>query len=318
MPPLLALLALPLAAHALVTRWTCSAPRAPLTPSAPLPAGLTFSQLVCNSSAIPLFGAAGPLNVSVVAVDLTRPTLRLVPLANASLAPLDAMAAALPARRLWAGVNGGYFWRTDSAGFFDGVCLGKTRAEALLPPSLAAPNQGVGDGAVVAGGALLASSCDCLGYSRPALLSINGSASRIDVQRRGAAPLFGTALDSLAAGPNLVSSNASGPYLDIPADDDNIGNILEHSANTAVGLLANGTALLVTTDGFDGCSGLDATCGCNAFTLAYLMKDYFGVASALGMDQGGSTTMFVRGAGVVTNPGQGVRAVFSALFVEEI
>jgi exopolysaccharide biosynthesis protein len=51
--------------------------------------------------------------------------------------------------------------------------------------------------------------------------------------------------------------------------------------------------------------------------MAYLLKDYFGAASALGMDQGGSTTMFVRGAGVVTNPGQGVRAVFSALFVEE-
>jgi exopolysaccharide biosynthesis protein len=115
-----------------------------------------------------------------------------------------------------------------------------------------------------------------------------------------------------------VSSNASGPFVDIPPDDDNIGNILEHSANTAVGLLANGTALLVTVDGYDGCSGLDATCGTNAYTLAYLMKDYFGVASALGMDQGGSTTMFVRGAGVVSNIGQGVRAVFSALFVEEV
>jgi exopolysaccharide biosynthesis protein len=85
-----------------------------------------------------------------------------------------------------------------------------------------------------------------------------------------------------------------------------------------VGLLANGTALLVTVDGFDGCSGLDATCGTNAFTLAYLMKDLFGVASAMGMDQGGSTTRFVRGAGVVTNPGQGVRAIFSGLFVEEV
>jgi hypothetical protein len=298
------------AAHALTTQWACTPSLSPATPTAPLPAGLTFAQLVCTSSAIPLFGRSGPINVSVVAVDLTRPALRLVPVANASLAQLDAMAAALPARRLWAGINGGYFWRLDSKSFLDGVCLGKSRAEALLPPSLSAPNQGVGDGAVVAGGVLLAASCNCVGYSRPALLSINGSASRIDVQGRGAVPLFGTALDSLAAGPNLVSVNASGPYLDIPADDDNIGNILEHSANTALGLLANGTALLVTVDGFDGCSGLDATCCTNAFTLAYLMKDFFGVASALGMDQGGSTSMFVRGAGIVSNPGQGVR-VFS-------
>ena len=132
-------------------------------------------------------------------------------------------------------------------------------------------------------------------------------------------------------------------------------NILEHSANTAVGLLPNGTALLVTTDGYDGCSGFDPSCGANAFTLAYvnfcerlrgaqkaagppflmtprhplppthpkhvcryLMKDYFNVSSAMGMDQGGSTTMWVQGLGYVTNPGQGVREIFSALFVEEV
>ena len=179
-------------------------------------------------------------------------------------------------------------------------------------------NLGIGDGVIVAGGALLASNCDCIGYSRPAVLTINGSSSRIDVAHRGDPAPHGLALDSIAAGPNLVSSNASGAFIDIPADDDNIGNILEHSANTAVGLYANGTALLVTTDGFDGCSGFDATCGTNAYTLAYLMKDFFGVASAMGNDQGGSTTMWVKGAGVVTNPGQGVRPVFSGLFVEQV
>ena len=36
-------------------------------------------------------------------------------------------------------------------------------------------------------------------------------------------------------------------------------------------------AVLVTTDGFDGCPLLNATCGTNAFTLAYLFKDYFNV-----------------------------------------
>ena len=74
----------------------------------------------------------------------------------------------------------------------------------------------------------------------------------------------------------------------------------------------------MTTDGYDGCSGLDASCGTNAFTLAYLMKDFFGVQAAMGLDQGGSTTMWVQGAGVVSNPGQGVRDVFSGLFVEAV
>jgi hypothetical protein len=265
-----------------------------------------------------LFGRAGPLNVSFLSVDLTQPSLRLVPVVNATLATVEAMAAAQPTRKLLGGINGGYFWRVDSTSFFDGVCVGKSRAEALAPPSTATPNTGVGDGAVVAQGSLLASNCDLPGYSRPAVLTLNGAASRIDVVHRGNAPPAGLALDSLAAGPNLVSSNASGSFLDIPSDDDNIGNILEHSANTAVGLYANGTAILVTTDGVDGCSGLDATCGANAFTLGYLMKDFFLVASAMGCDQGGSTTMWVRGGGTVTNPGQGVRNIFSALFVEQV
>ena len=298
-----------------VTTWSC-ATRPPALPS--LPAGLSFSQLICTSSPIPIFGRAGPLNVSVFSVDLASGAFRLAPLTSSSLATVGAMAAAAAPRKLWGGVNGGYFWRTDVATFLDTVCQGKTRADALAAPSAAAPNAGVGDGAVIAGGELLASNCDCPGFSRPAVLTINGSSSRVDVLRRGDPPPFGRALDALSAGPNLVSSNASGPFINIPKDDDNIGNVFEHSANTAVGLLPNGTAILVTTDGYDGCNPFDASCGTNAFTLAYLMKDYFGVASAMGMDQGGSTTMWVSGVGVVTNPGRGVRDVFSALFVEEL
>ena len=37
----------------------------------------------------------------------------------------------------------------------------------------------------------------------------------------------------------------------------------------------------------------------------------------MAMDQGGST-MFVKGQGVVSNPGAGVRAVFSGLFLEAV
>lgn len=299
------------------TSWTCD-PRPP-SPLA-LPAGLSFHQLMCSSPYIPVFGRAGPLNVSVLAVDLALGTLRLTPITNTTLSAVGVMGAsgAARGRKLWGGINGGYFWRTDVSSFADGVCLGKTRADATAAPSASAPNHGVGDGAVVGGGALLGSNCNCVGFSRPAVLTLNGSSSRVDVVHRGDPPPFGLAFESIAAGPNLVSSNASGAFVDIPKDDDNIGNILEHSANTAVGLLPSGIALLVTTDGFDECSGLDPTCGANAFTLAYLMKDFFNVSSALGMDQGGSTTMWVQGLGVVSNPGKGERDVFSALFVEEL
>ena len=299
------------------TSWTCVPnPTAASTP--PLPTGATFLQLVCSSPSIPIFGKAGPLNVSVLSADLTLPTLRLSPIADAALKPVDEQAASYPSRTFLGGINGGYFWRTDSSSFIDGVCLGKSRADAQQPPSLATPNTGVGDNAVVANGTLLSSNCDCAGNSRPAVLTINASHSRIDVLHRGDPPLFGLAFDAIGSGPNLVSTNASGTFLDIPSDDDNFSNILEHSANTAVGLYANGTAILVTTDGYDGCPLLNPTCGTNAFTLGYLMKDYFGVQSAMGMDQGGSTTMFVKGLGVVTNPGRGTRNIFSALMVEEV
>lgn len=206
-----------------VSTWSCSTARPAAAAPLPLPAGLSFSQLVCTSSPIPVFGKAGPLNVSVLSADLTAGNLRLVPLASPSLATVGAMAAASPGRRLWGGINGGYFWRTDVHSFVDTVCQGKSRAQAEAAPSATAPNAGVGDGAVFSGGQLLASNCDCAGFSRPAVLTINGSLSRVDVLHRGDAPPFGPALDAIAAGPNLVASNASGAFVAIPSDDDNIG-----------------------------------------------------------------------------------------------
>jgi hypothetical protein len=46
-----------------------------------------------------------------------------------------------------------------------------------------------------------------------------------------------------------------------------IGNILEHSANTGFGINSNGTVYLVTLDGHDGCPAADPTCGTNAFIM---------------------------------------------------
>ncbi len=135
------------------------------------------------------------------------------------------------------------------------------------------------------------------------------------------------------------------------------GNILEHSANTGVGLqgvpppgwassscgqalqapLATAaaasagpaqTAFLVTVDGYDGCPFLDSTCGTNAFLLAGFFKDCLGVNAAMGMDQGGSTTMWVAAEqaanptthGIVSNTSgrahDGVRSVFNGLYVQ--
>jgi hypothetical protein len=308
------------------TNWTCAE-----LSSVQLAPGARWQRLKCSGVGIPLFGPSDGIVVNVVVGDLSAASgLRLVPGVAAvgpsgfALDSLDRIAAAQGGggSNILAGINAGYFYRLDVATFFDGVCIGKGASDAKQAPSLTAPNNGITDGTTVVGGKLLGSNCDCPGFSRPVILTIDGVNSRFDVLTRGAEPPEGLAKDAVGAGPNLVSANASGSYVDIPSDDDNIGNILEHAANTGVGLrptAAGGVeALLVTTDGYDGCGLLNSTCGTNAFSLAYLFKDYFNATTAMAMDQGGSTTMFVAGQpdnGIVSHSGGGARAIASALFL---
>ena len=194
----------------------------------------TWTSLNCSSLPphIPDWGAFGPLVVNVVTARVDAASnLRLVPVAappSTTLAPLNALAAA-DGRQLLAGINGGYFWRVDVSTFVDSVCQGKTFADANLQPAWSTPNSGVGDGATVAAGVALSSNCNKPGFSRPAVLTLNGTSSNVAVLHRGALPPAGLTLDSISAGPNLVTSNSSGSFIDIPADDDNLGNILEHA-----------------------------------------------------------------------------------------
>lgn len=284
------------------------------------------------------------LTVNSVTVDLTTNTIRAVPAVsidtNSPLQPIPTMAE--QNANFIAGINGGYFWRVDVSGIWiDDVCRGKIRKEAQKPVSPLDVNFGVSDGLVKIDGKVVGNNCNCTGYSRPAILEINGGASRINVVHRGET-VDHTVKNAIAAGPNLVSYDATTgeSFVDIPADDDNI-NILEHAANTAVGLqVATSTSIsgkqstkattmvMITTDGSDECGPKDITCGLNSKDLASLMKDHFQVHMAMSMDQGGSTTMWVKGAnpdrnGVVsrshnTEPVEqdGPRNVANGLFFE--
>jgi hypothetical protein len=267
------------------------------------------------------------VTVNLVTANLSSALgLRLLPLAAPAalgIAPINETAAA-DGRNILAGINGGYFYRVDVSSFFDGVCIGKSKADAEAPPSPSTPNTGLGDGSTVVNGTLLSSSCDCLGYNRPAILSVNGtSGTRIDLgEGAGLPPPAGLELDSLAAGPFLLSTNASGTFVAIPSDDQNFLNNLEHSANTGFGLdesRDSPLAFFVTVDGFDGCPSSDPTCGTNGYSLAYFLRDYLGATSAMGMDQGGSTTMWVKGEGVVSSTSSGgggaPRPIFNGLFL---
>lgn len=276
------------------------------------------------------------LTVNVVTVDLSSPNVRVVAgVADPSkyLQSVPDMAALNP--NFLVGVNGGYFWRVDLDSFWvDDVCWFKSKAEALSPPSKDNVNNGVGDGLIRIDGVTYSNKCNCHGFSRPAIMSFEGENTNIKVLHRGET-VGDEVQNAIGAGPNLVSYNATTKtsYVDIPADDDNINN-LEYAANTAVAAKLDtetGKAthiLLVTTDGSDECGPSDPSCGLNMETLGGLLKDQYGVHIALSMDQGGSTTMWIKGErpdrnGVVSRSHSSVpdiedtpRSVANGVFIE--
>ena len=266
------------------------------------------------------------ITVNVIEADLTHPSVSAVPAvaAKRSTAPLPGIAAQPGGSKLLAGINGGYFFRVDEGPHWtDDVCVGKTYSEALHNVSAAgrrsSSSDGIGDTLVKLNGNLLSRNCDNVGFSRPAALVLDRGAARVELLRRGQ-DLPATVSTVIAASPRLVTSSGGGPpQVHIPADDDNTGNIEEHAANTGAGLRDGGkTLVLVTVDGVDDCSMLNATCGVNAVQLAFLMKDALAVDDAMQMDQGGSTTMWVRGqpnGGVVSRNEWAPRSIYSALFV---
>lgn len=280
-------------------------------------------------------GRVGPLVFNIVRADLSDAHVRVRaaradPAHNPPLQDVRTIAQSVP--RAVAAVNGGFFWRVDERVFFDNVCFFKSRADAERNASAEHPNYGLGDGLTLIDGELVSSNCDCLGYDRPTALIVNGTESYVSIMRRAERAPPGTR-DAIAAGPNLVSYDAAtgAPVFDIPADDHNV-NILEHTTNTAVGVVrgpscngraqgcTNASLVLVTCDGYDGCPRADPTCGVNAHEFAWYMLDRVHATEAMQMDQGGSTTMFVRGQGdnsIVSNPGHGLRSVFNALVITD-
>lgn len=311
------------------------------------PAGeVDWTRLNCTGSFIPEHcvlhkaRAVGPMVFNVIRANLQSPGVRGVPLEVPQVASMDpkdrvkplSEIAAIHAldlgddEELIAGVNGGYFWRTDSESFFDDVCLGKLRSDALRQASDVDPNAGVSDNLMLRDGQVLGSNCNKLLNSRPTALilkELNGSQStlpRIVVMDRGSR-LPDTVQDAIASGPNLVSLGPDhAPHVDIVGDNV---NIVEYNSNTGIGLRksqhGSEELLLVTIDGHHGCPRKDTTCGIDAEGLAFFMKTYLGVHSAMGMDQGGSTTMWVKGEpnqGIVSNPGSGERSIFNGLFIK--
>jgi len=279
-------------------------------------------------------GVSKPVAVNSLHIDLTKGDVKIVPGysqdAAAPLIPINKIAESYgPDAKFIAGVNGGYFWRTDITGFwFDDVCRGKTRKQAETPVDdcTAHPDNGLHDGSLIVDGKSVGCNCNNWGYSRPALMATTEGNSEwnIKVMSRGEQAAAGVKF-ALAAGPNLVSYDpvTGQSKVDIPDGEDNI-NRFEHAAQTAVGInfASAGVANKITMVTTDGCE-YSSKCGVADPNLALLMQQHFGCQQAMSMDQGGSTTMWVRDAtkntpdqnGVVSNAGGSARNVANGLFV---
>ncbi len=193
------------------------------------------------------------------------------------------------------------------------VCCGKkSRKEAEQNVSAKLHNHGLGDTLVRIGGKLMSCNCDLPGLSHPVALVMNGTSSRLVLLRRG---------EQLDA-PNVLANSpllVLGGRFAIPADDLGL-NRWSHSSNSAVGLLGKSGAMeemvMVASDGHDGCARSDPTCGIEAEPMAYFMLDVVGAEEALELDQGGSSTLWVKGRGIVNSNRKGPRKIFSGIAVQ--
>lgn len=98
--------------------------------------------------------------------------------------------------------------------------------------------------------------------------------------------------------------------------DENFGDdVLGRNARTAVGLSANNEILFVVVEGKKNRSRRRAKRGATYYELSQLMQD-LGAVEAIGLDGGGSSTMYVSGRGVVNLPSEGYeQGVSNALIV---
>jgi hypothetical protein len=105
-----------------------------------------------------------------------------------------------------AGINGGYFYRTDVHDFLDDVCLGKFLSNAQAPVDCASnPDNGLGDSLVIINGTYYSCNCDLIGNSAPAILNILNGKCETRVLRQGEQMPPGTE-NAIGSGPNLLTN----------------------------------------------------------------------------------------------------------------
>ena len=262
-----------------------------------------------------------PLKINLVDADLSDPHLQLVPvLANTvdkdrpyieSLSQMGAEHA-----HFIAGINGGYFF-VNNVGHHDQNCIWKRYPTRTT--------YDVGDGLLVINKKAYSENC---GTSKTSTLAratiVQENKGEWAIKEISANTIPSDIQNGLGAGPLLIAPDQS-TQAKINLRWEGILSSFEFGANTAV-ILARDTKahqhlLLFTVDGMDKRAGMRAVQMANFIYTTLPTLLHLQVVSAMNMDQGHSTAMYIRGQ---SNPivskadkSRTERSIYDALFIAE-
>jgi len=301
--------------------WQCNKPN---TQSLNSSHSVQWSQLTCRGKYPPLLhirrGAdTGDLKINLIDTDLSDPHIELTPVIakkNDSTDPykqkLVVMGHENPS--LLAGINGGYFYINSKQR--DINCFEKTNKQYT--------SDGIGDGLLIIHSKTLSTNCRSRFFAEP-----NRSTILLDDQHHWmitAVPPHtspNNIIHALGAGPGLIQTIHGKP--EIRETWEGIVSSFEFSANSAVILakdsLNHQHVIFFTVDGIDKEKGMYSTEMANFIYNQIPSLLNVKLISAMSLDQGGSTTMYVRAAHpqIITqaNRNNSQREIFNGLFVRE-
>lgn len=287
-------------------QWTCT----PMQITDLYKNKVTWQTLTCDGS-LNNKVVLKSLNINVVTAPVNDPEVKFVPYESQTPTQLDMLpniAGSLNAKtNVLAGINGGYFFRSDVKRFVDNICPYKT----VTPPK---PGTSMGDSLLQHDGQNFSTNCAFMpgkaenpraslilsginpdtGKSAPYITLVKPDVTY--TQANNVIP------DAIGAGPNLVTDGK----LTVNNPDENLIPTSEFAANSAVGIINDASGnpaqlVLFTVDGSDD-SLKKGWPGMNATEMADFMLNYLKVSNAISMDQGGSTTMYVGASDLSTFP----------------
>jgi exopolysaccharide biosynthesis protein len=261
-----------------------------------------------------------PLTINIINANLDDKHIQLTPVLAAKTRPMrslytetiPSMAKSHP--NYIAGINGGYFF-TNRMNHPDQNCSGRTYPEKTV--------QHIGDGLLVINRHTFSENCYLKYFpTKKRIAIVENKKHQWAIKNVGMHITPHNTLNALGAGPALVRTVNGKAKIDIQWQG--ILSSFEFAANTAAILAKDAKGhqhiIFFTVDGVDKQSGINAVEMSNFIVKKLPSLLHLKIISAMSMDQGHSTTMYVRGEGkqgVVSaaSKHRDSRAVYDGLFL---